>query len=64
MRTSEMRHTVQRGFRDPAGMRIVAIGVDARGEIDIEELKAKATEHADKCAQCSTDPSAHLSEGM
>ena len=34
-----------------AGMRIVAIGVDARGEIDIEELKAKATEHADRRAR-------------
>ena len=31
-------------------MRIVPIGVDERGEIDIEELKAKATEHKDKCA--------------
>jgi hypothetical protein len=34
-------------------MRIVPIGVDERGEIDIEELKAKATEHKDKCVPSS-----------
>ncbi len=30
------------------GMRIVPIGVDKLGNINIEELKAKAEEHKDK----------------
>ena len=34
-----------------AGMRIVAIGVDERGEVDIDELKQKAEENKDKCAR-------------
>ena len=31
-----------------SGMRIVPIGVDRKGNIDIAELKAKAEEHKDK----------------
>lgn len=31
-----------------AGMRIVPIGVDRKGNINIAELKAKAEEHKDK----------------
>ena len=33
-----------------AGMKIVTISTDAKGNIDIEELRAKATQHKDKCA--------------
>ncbi len=32
-----------------AGMKIVAISTDAKGNIDIEELRQKAEQNADKC---------------
>ena len=34
-----------------AGMKIVAISTDAKGNIDIEELRQKAEQHADKCVR-------------
>ena len=37
-----------RGCWCTAGMRIVPIGVDKQGNINIEELKAKAEEYKDK----------------
>ena len=36
-----------------AGMKIVAISTDAKGNIDIEELRQKAEQNADKCACCA-----------
>jgi hypothetical protein len=40
-----------------AGMKIVAISTDAKGNIDIEELRQKAEQHADKWVACSLDAS-------
>ena len=37
-----------------AGMRVVPIGVDAKGEIDAAQLKQKAEEHKDKCVVSRT----------
>jgi glycine dehydrogenase len=43
-----------------AGMRIVPVGVDAQGNIDVAELKAKAEQHKDKLAALMiTYPSTH-----
>ena len=43
-----------------AGMTIVPVGVDAQGNINIPELKAKATQHKDKLAALMiTYPSTH-----
>ncbi len=43
-----------------AGMRIVVVSCDAEGNIDVEDLKAKAQEHADElCALMVTYPSTH-----
>ena len=40
-----------------AGMKIVAISTDAKGNIDIEELRQKAEQHADKCVAGSLNAS-------
>jgi glycine dehydrogenase len=43
-----------------AGMRVVPVAVDARGNIDVVDLVTKATEHADKLAALMvTYPSTH-----
>ncbi|WP_296249897.1 aminomethyl-transferring glycine dehydrogenase [Pseudomonas sp. UBA4194] len=43
-----------------AGMRVVVTACDARGNVDIEDLRAKATEHRDKLAALMiTYPSTH-----
>ncbi len=43
-----------------AGMRIVVVACDERGNIDVDDLKAKATEHAgDLCGLMVTYPSTH-----
>ena len=43
-----------------AGMRVVAVGCNERGDIDIEDLAAKAAEHADRLAALMvTYPSTH-----
>jgi glycine dehydrogenase len=43
-----------------AGMKIVPVGVDAQGNINIEEVRAKATEHKDNLAALMiTYPSTH-----
>ena len=34
-----------------AGLKVVAVKTDARGNIDVEDLKAKAAQHADQCDQ-------------
>src|SRR5690606_31003646 len=43
-----------------AGMRVVVVGCDGRGNVDIEELRAKAEQHSDKLAALMiTYPSTH-----
>jgi glycine dehydrogenase len=43
-----------------AGMRVVVVACDAEGNVDLADLKAKATEHADKLAALMiTYPSTH-----
>ncbi len=43
-----------------AGMRVVAVRCDARGDIDVDDLRAKAEKHADKLAALMiTYPSTH-----
>ena len=43
-----------------AGMKVVVVGCDEQGNVDIEDLKAKAAEHADKLAAIMiTYPSTH-----
>jgi glycine dehydrogenase len=43
-----------------AGMRVVVVACDERGNVDIDDLKAKATEHADRLAALMvTYPSTH-----
>ncbi len=51
------------------GMTIVPIGVDAKGNVDIGELREKAAQHSDKCAAPARYPlachgsDANLNEG-
>jgi glycine dehydrogenase len=43
-----------------AGMKVVVVGCDEQGNVDIDDLKAKAAEHADKLAAIMiTYPSTH-----
>ncbi|MEQ8394236.1 aminomethyl-transferring glycine dehydrogenase [Thalassobaculum sp.] len=43
-----------------AGMRVVVVACDAKGNVDVDDLKAKATQHADKLAALMiTYPSTH-----
>jgi glycine dehydrogenase len=43
-----------------AGMEVVVVGCDARGDVDVEDLRAKATKHAEKLAAIMiTYPSTH-----
>ncbi|MDH0131679.1 aminomethyl-transferring glycine dehydrogenase [Pseudomonas asiatica] len=43
-----------------AGMRVVVVACDSRGNVDVEDLKAKAHQHADKLAALMiTYPSTH-----
>ena len=43
-----------------AGLKVVVVGCDANGNVDIADLKAKAAQHADRlCALMVTYPSTH-----
>lgn len=43
-----------------AGMKVVVVGCDAQGNVDIDDLRAKASQHADKLAAIMiTYPSTH-----
>ena len=43
-----------------AGMKVVVVGCDARGNVDVEDMEAKAAEHADRLAAVMiTYPSTH-----
>jgi glycine dehydrogenase len=43
-----------------AGMKVIVVGCDAQGNVDIDDLKAKAAQHADKLAAIMiTYPSTH-----